>query len=51
VADQDLAAYLRAAGLAPQKIPGVWRTVDELPRTASGKVKKYELQAQLADPA
>jgi acyl-CoA synthetase (AMP-forming)/AMP-acid ligase II len=50
VADKDLADYLRAAGLAPQKIPGVWRTVDELPRTASGKVKKYELQAQLADP-
>jgi len=49
VADKDLAEYLRAAGLAPQKIPGVWRTVDELPRTASGKVKKYELQAQLAE--
>jgi acyl-coenzyme A synthetase/AMP-(fatty) acid ligase len=23
--------------------------VDDLPRTASGKVKKFELQAQLAD--
>ena len=34
---------------APQKIPGVWRHVDELPRTASGKVKKYVLQAELAD--
>jgi acyl-coenzyme A synthetase/AMP-(fatty) acid ligase len=34
--------------LASQKIPRVWRYVDELPRTPSGKVKKYVLQAQLA---
>jgi acyl-CoA synthetase len=44
---EDLAAFLRAAGLAPQKIPRVWRYVDELPRTPSGKVKKYVLQAGL----
>ncbi len=51
VDQQELADFLRSAGLAPQKIPGVWRYVDELPRTASGKVKKFVLQAELADPA
>ena len=40
VGPDELAAFLRDLGLAPQKIPGVWRFVDELPRTASGKVKK-----------
>ncbi|HKA05092.1 MAG TPA: AMP-binding protein [Acidimicrobiales bacterium] len=45
---EELAAFLRDAGLAPQKVPRVWRFVDELPRTASGKVKKYVLQAELA---
>jgi acyl-CoA synthetase len=50
--DAELAGFLRAAGLAPQKIPTVWRYVDELPRTPSGKVKKFVLQAELAaDPA
>ena len=47
--DEDLSDFLRGTGLAPQKIPGVWRRVDELPRTASGKVKKYVLQQELAD--
>jgi acyl-CoA synthetase len=43
----DLAQFLKAEGVAPQKIPRVVVTVDELPRTASGKVKKYELVEQL----
>jgi acyl-CoA synthetase (AMP-forming)/AMP-acid ligase II len=47
--EKDLCDFLRGAGLAPQKIPGVWRHVEELPRTASGKVKKYVLQAELAE--
>jgi acyl-CoA synthetase len=47
--EKDLCDFLRDAGLAPQKIPGVWRQVEELPRTASGKVKKYVLQAELAE--
>ena len=47
----ELTAFLRASGLAGQKIPAVWRFVDELPRTASGKVKKYVLQDQLTDGA
>ena len=51
-ADQsELAAFLADRGLAAQKIPRVWRTVDDLPRTAAGKVKKYELAAGLARPA
>jgi acyl-CoA synthetase len=47
--EDELAAFLRSGGLAPQKIPRVWRYVDDLPRTPSGKVKKYVLQAELAD--
>jgi acyl-CoA synthetase (AMP-forming)/AMP-acid ligase II len=44
----ELTAFLRQSGLAPQKIPTVWRFVDDLPRTASGKVKKYLLQDAVA---
>ncbi|HLY82498.1 MAG TPA: AMP-binding protein [Acidimicrobiales bacterium] len=44
---QELPAYLRSTGMAPQKIPQVWRFVDDLPRTASGKVRKSELQSEL----
>ncbi len=46
--EQELADFLRSEGLAPQKIPRMWRRVDDLPRTASGKVKKYVLQEELA---
>jgi acyl-CoA synthetase (AMP-forming)/AMP-acid ligase II len=45
----DLRDYLLRAGLAPQKIPGLWTVVDSLPRTSLGKVRKYILQQQLAD--
>ncbi len=46
----DLASVQRhfaAAGLAKQKTPERLELVDELPRTASGKVKKFELRARL----
>ena len=43
----DLAAFLDGLGMAPQKIPRVWRFIDELPRTASGKVIKGELERSL----
>lgn len=43
----DLAVHCRAAGLAPQKIPEQVEVVDALPRNASGKVLKYQLQAKL----
>ena len=47
VDDAALARFLEAEGVAPQKIPRVVVTVDDLPRTASGKVKKYELVERL----
>jgi acyl-CoA synthetase len=47
VAGDELHQFLRAEGIAPQKIPRVVVNVDDLPRTASGKVKKYELVEQL----
>lgn len=46
-ADADLQRFLRAEGVAPQKIPRIWVTVDEFPRTPSGKVKKYDLVERL----
>ncbi len=49
VDDAGLAQFLKGEGVAPQKIPRVVVTVDDLPRTASGKVKKYELVEQLPD--
>ncbi|HLG67681.1 MAG TPA: AMP-binding protein [Acidimicrobiales bacterium] len=45
--EEELAGFLRARGLAPQKIPRVWITLADLPRTPSGKVKKYELVERL----
>ena len=40
-------AHLSAAGLARQKWPEEIRSVDELPRTPSGKVQKFVLRDQL----
>ena len=40
-------AHLAAAGLARQKWPEELRDVDELPRTASGKVQKFVLRERL----
>jgi acyl-CoA synthetase (AMP-forming)/AMP-acid ligase II len=45
--DDALREFLQAEGVAPQKIPRIVVTVDDLPRTASGKVKKYELVERL----
>jgi len=42
-----LRAHLERAGLARQKWPEDLRFVDDLPRTPSGKVKKFVLRAQL----
>jgi acyl-CoA synthetase len=50
VSGDDLQQFLRAEGIAPQKIPRVIVNIDDLPRTASGKVKKYELVEQLPPP-
>jgi acyl-CoA synthetase len=43
----DVRAQLQKAGLARQKWPEDLRVVSELPRTPSGKVKKYVLREQL----
>ncbi|HEX3795409.1 MAG TPA: AMP-binding protein [Acidimicrobiales bacterium] len=40
-------AHLSAAGLARQKWPEELRSLDELPRTPSGKVQKFVLRDQL----
>jgi acyl-CoA synthetase (AMP-forming)/AMP-acid ligase II len=40
-------AHLGAAGLARQKWPEELRVVDDLPRTASGKVQKFVLRERL----
>jgi acyl-CoA synthetase (AMP-forming)/AMP-acid ligase II len=50
VEPEELASFLDGLGLAPQKIPRVWRFVDELPRTGSGKVVKGDLEASLTEP-
>jgi acyl-CoA synthetase (AMP-forming)/AMP-acid ligase II len=43
--------HFTRAGMARQKTPEQVRIVSELPRTASGKVKKAELRQQLRTPA
>jgi acyl-CoA synthetase (AMP-forming)/AMP-acid ligase II len=47
--DEELQAFLRAEGVAPQKIPRIWVPVQEFPRTPSGKVKKYDLVERLPE--
>ena len=51
VSDEVVGDFMRDEGVAPQKIPRIVVTVDELPRTASGKVKKYELVELLPAPS
>jgi len=51
VRGDELAAFLRSSGLAVQKVPRVWRALEELPRTPSGKVKKFVLSDALAEDA
>jgi acyl-CoA synthetase len=43
---EELAQFLQRQGLARPKIPRTWHYVDELPRTPSGKVKKFLLIEQ-----
>ena len=40
----ELAAFLRAAGVAAQKLPEQLEVVDELPRTDSGKIHRAALK-------
>jgi len=46
VALEELAAFLTSRGLARQKIPEQLELVEQLPRNASGKVLKRELQSR-----
>ena len=47
----ELATFLASRGLAKQKIPEQLEIVAELPRNASGKVLKRELQQRYAEPS
>ncbi len=49
VRPEELATSLAEASVARQKTPVHWRFVDALPVNASGKVKKFELVAQLLE--
>ncbi len=44
---EDIKEMFTEAGLAPQKIPERIWTMESLPRTAAGKVKKFELRAAI----
>jgi non-ribosomal peptide synthetase component E (peptide arylation enzyme) len=44
----DLVAYLEKAGIARQKFPERLELVDEMPRTAAGKIKKDVLRGVIA---
>jgi cyclohexanecarboxylate-CoA ligase len=44
-------AFLKTRGVANQKLPERLRVVDELPKTASGKVQKFVLRAEQAREA
>ena len=48
--DAALVEFLDAAGLARHKVPDRWIVVDELPLTASGKVRKRDLALLAATP-
>ena len=44
---EDLVAYLLDAGLSKTYLPERLELVDEMPRTASGKIQKFELREML----
>ena len=45
----DLRAHLEGEGLARQKWPESLHVAAELPRTPSGKVRKFQLRRQLRE--
>ena len=51
IALPDLFPHLEQAGLARQKWPEELRLVADFPRTASGKIRKVDLRAQLREGA
>ena len=46
---ENIGNHLRDLGIAKQKTPERLILVDSFPRTASGKIKKYELRAQVRE--
>jgi len=46
---EGVRSHLSAAGLSRQKWPESLHVVDEFPRTASGKIQKFRLRAQLRE--
>jgi fatty-acyl-CoA synthase len=46
----DLRDYLRTR-LAAHKVPRIWRFVETMPLTPSGKIKKFELRGRLTETA
>lgn len=46
-AAEELERFVRARGIARQKVPVAWFRLDELPTTAFGKVRKQELVARI----
>lgn len=44
-AESDLNAFVQGQGLAKQKTPTAWSSIEALPTTPFGKVKKHELVA------
>ena len=47
---EELAEFLLGRGISRRKLPEQLELFDELPMTASGKVKKHELRQQLTTP-
>jgi len=45
---EDIVAFLRTQRIANQKLPERLEVVAELPRTASGKIQKFKLRADIA---
>jgi len=43
----EMQAFLKEKGVARQYWPESLEVVDELPRTASGKIQKFQLRARL----
>jgi benzoate-CoA ligase family protein len=43
--EAELTAHLKA-GLAPYKFPRWWNFVDELPKTATGKIQRFKLRTE-----
>nr|MDT0667213.1 long-chain fatty acid--CoA ligase [Micromonospora sp. DSM 115978] len=46
----EVSAFLRASGLAVQKIPEQLEVVETLPRNATTKILKHELRARFGHP-